>query len=387
MYQKFEWEELLKKKRVNIMLSKKVFKKRYGFQAILICFLAVLVGVLVVPSTGIAASKPTTVAEIALYQGPDRENILIEGAKKEGQLTLYTANTWINNVVAKEFEKKYPFVKVSAWRSNSDKILKRVIEEYAARRFFVDAMDLAPGPALIFNREGILQEYYSPEIRYYGDEVKAKGKIGVYFLGHRGLNISLGFNTKLIPPAEAPKVYKDLLDPKWKGKMSIAGSAPGIRWIGNALEVMGRDFIEKLSRQDVRVHNMSGVALANMIVAGEVPLSPTIFDSNIFIAKRKGAPVEWRPLEPVVASVGLSGLTTKAPHPHAALLFLDYLHSKEGQKVVIQGGLSSPREDIVSLEKDFKKTYLEFKYKSLDEYEQNYTLWQSLLKRLFIRKR
>lgn len=76
-----------------------------------------------------AASKPTTVAEIALYRGPDRERLLIEGAKKEGQVTFYNSNTWMA-VVSQEFEKKYPFVKVSIWRSDSKDLIKRIFEEY-----------------------------------------------------------------------------------------------------------------------------------------------------------------------------------------------------------------------------------------------------------------
>ena len=84
------------------------------------------------------------------------------------------------------------------------------------------------------------------------------------------------------------------------------------------------------------------------------PLSPTIFDANITQAKQKGAPVEWRPLETVVTTVAYAGLTLKAPHPHAALLFLDWLHSKEGQQMIQKGGLLSPREDIGSLAQKFK---------------------------------
>jgi len=75
-------------------------------------------------------------------------------------------------------------------------------------------------------------------------------------------------------------------------------------------------------------------------------------------AKEKGAPVEWRPLEPVVTNVGSSGLSPKAPNPHAALLFLDFLHSKEGQQLMMKGGLWSPREDIGTVDQKFKKNYL-----------------------------
>jgi len=72
--------------------------------------------------------------------------------------------------------------------------------------------------------------------------------------------------------------------------------------------------------------------------------------------------VDWRPLEPVVTTVAYSGLLAKAPHPHAALLFIDYIHSKEGQQLMMKGGLWSPREDIGSLTQKFKKSYIDEKY-------------------------
>jgi iron(III) transport system substrate-binding protein len=62
------------------------------------------------------------------------------------------------------------------------------------------------------------------------------------------------------------------------------------------------------------------VRFGNAMASGEVPLSPTTFDSNVFVVKRTGAPVEWRPIDPVVANVGYSGIVARAPHPHTALL-------------------------------------------------------------------
>lgn len=351
--------------------------------AALVMFLTIAINFV---SLGNAAGVPKTVAELALYQGPDRGKILIEGAKKEGRLSFYNSHTWLNTEVIKEFEKKYPFIKVSGWRSDVQELSTRVMEEYAAGRSPVDVIETPPPAISILHKAGIFQEYYSPEMSYYGDESKQKGKTGVYYLADREIYIGLGFNTKLIPPAEAPRTLKDLLDPKWKGKISITGSTTGPKWLGNALEAMGRDFIEKLSRQDVRIQNISGAAMATLITSGEVPLSPTIFDSNILTAKEKGAPVEWRPLEPVITNVGYSGMTTRAPHPHGALLFLDYLHSREGQKLLIQGGLSSPREDMGTLEQKFKKSYLDDKY-TIEEYEKKFNEWQKLMEQLFIKKR
>jgi len=373
-------------KRMSSRMSfKSALRDLFGLRATLISAFVPMVLLLTAEGATGAAPKPTTVAEIALYQGADREQFLIEGAKKEGQVMFYNINTWLTTV-AQEFEKKYPFVKVSVWRSDSKTLLKRVTEEYASGRYLVDVIDVTFGGVALLYKMGIFQEYYSPEMVAYTDEVKAKGKTGVYYLPDLELYIGLGFNTKLVAAADAPKTYKDLLDAKWKGRISFAGTSTGTQWVGNALNVMGREYLEKMGGQDVKVQNISGAALAGLIVSGEVPLSPTIYESNILTSREKGGPVDWRPLEPVVANVGSSGMTTKAPHPHAALLFLDYLHSKEGQKVVMKGGLGSPREDIGSLERKFKKSYLEAQY-PLEELEKKFSEWEELMKRLFIRKR
>jgi iron(III) transport system substrate-binding protein len=106
----------------------------------------------------------------------------------------------------------------------------------------------------------------------------------------------------------------------------------------------------------------------------------------VFTHKQKGAPVQWRPIDPVIAGVGSSGMVANAPHPHAALLFLDYLHSGPGQQVAMKGGLSSARNDIGSLEQKFKKLYMESKY-TPEELEKKFNEWEGLLRKLFMRKR
>jgi iron(III) transport system substrate-binding protein len=333
-----------------------------------------------------AQSKPLSAAELALYQSADREKILLEGAKKEGQVIFYTSNTWVAGPVSQEFEKKYPFVKANVWRSDSKALLKRLTEELTAGRSIADVVETSPEYISIMVREKMLQEHFSPELSAYDDDAKIKGKIGVYAWTNREIYISLGFNSKLVSPADAPKSIKDYLDPRWKGKMSIAGTTTGVQWVGAILDMMGREFLDKLSAQEINVQNISGAALSGLVASGEVPLSPTIFNSNIFTHKQKGAPVEWRPLDPVIAGVGTSGMVLNAPHPYAALLFLDYLHSKEGQQVAMKGGLSSARTDIGSLEQKFKKVYIESKY-TAEQFEKKIDEWETLMRKLFIRKR
>jgi iron(III) transport system substrate-binding protein len=92
------------------------------------------------------------------------------------------------------------------------------------------------------------------------------------------------------------------------------------------------------------------------------------------------------PIDPVIATTGTSGMVVKAPNPHAALLFLDFLHSKEGQQVVMKGGLSSARNDIGTLEQKFKKLYIESRYPP-EELERKFDEWDGLKRRLFISKR
>ncbi len=332
-----------------------------------------------------AANAPMTVSQVALYQGVDREKVLIEGAKREGQVTFYNSHTWFKTFV-KDFEKKYPFIKVSEWRNDSKNLIRRVTEEFKSGRFLVDVVETTPEVMGLLKKDGAFQEFYSPEARFYPDDVKAKGKNGLFYLGDRETYNSLGFNTTLVPASEAPRTFKDLLNPKWKGKMAIAGTSTGVRWIGGILDSQGREFLDKFAEQEVRVQDIAAAALAGLVVSGEVPLSPTIFDANVSVAKEKGAPIAWRALEPVVTTVGYSALTVKAPNPHAALLLLDFIHSKEGQQAIMKGGLWSPRDDIGSIDQKFKKNYLDEKY-SIEELETKFVQWEGLMRQLFLRRK
>ena len=332
-----------------------------------------------------AAAAPMSIPQLALYQGADREKILIEGAKKEGAFMLYGSHTWYRTVV-REFEKKYPFIKVSEYRTDGRNLIKRALEEIRAGQYIADVIATTGEQMDLMKREGVFLEHHVSDARNYPEDVKHKGKNGFFYVGHYETYASLGFNTSLIPLAEAPKTMLDLLHPKWKGKMSIVSTTTGTRWVGSTLENFGREYLEKIAEQEVKVQNMSGAGLSGLVVSGEVPLSPTIFDANITQAKQKGAPVDWQPLEPVVTTVAYAGMTLKAPHPHAALLYLDWLHSTEGQLMIQKGGLWSPREDIGSTAQKFKKSYIDEKY-GVEEAEKKYVEWDKLMQQLFVRRK
>jgi iron(III) transport system substrate-binding protein len=186
-----------------------------------------------------AAGRPVSPADLFFYQGADREQILLEGAQKEGQLVFYNSHTWFKSV-AQEFEKKYPFIKVSVWRADGADVMKRVLEESLAGRFLADVVESTEANIGGLHKRQLLQEHHSPELRFFKDEVVAKGKRGVFYWADRETYISLGFNTHHVSVEEAPKSTQDLLDAKFKGKISLAGGATAARWVGAVIDALGK---------------------------------------------------------------------------------------------------------------------------------------------------
>src|SRR5512132_2255625 len=155
-----------------------MLEKTIGRFALPVALISATLVATVVASFG-AQSKPLTAADLAFHQGADREKILMEGAKKEGQVTFYTSNTWVAGPVSQEFGKKYPFVKANVWRSDSKELLKRLSEEAAAGRPIADVVETSPDYMALLLANNTFQEVFSPELKPYDDSVKFRGKKGV----------------------------------------------------------------------------------------------------------------------------------------------------------------------------------------------------------------
>jgi iron(III) transport system substrate-binding protein len=325
----------------------------------------------------LAQSKPTTVAELAAYQGPDREEILKAGAQKEGKVVWYTTLTAYKEI-ARVFESKYPGIKVEAYRSNSTDLLKRFLSEAKAQRHIVDTIETTP-PALMAGREArLLAPYYSPHLKNYPDESKEDADGGkVFWTTDRESIIGLGFNKKLISPAEAPKTFDDLLKPEYRGKFAVSGDATGARIIGAMIKVKGEEFVRKLKVQEIKMHMISGGALQELLAAGEFPISFSIFRNHVLAAQAKGAPTEWRPLDLTVANAGGSALPAQTNHPHAALLFIDFMISPDGQKILEE----KFRYASSTKQYPFKRWYPE-KGLTIAQFEKQFNKWQKLTRQI-----
>ena len=281
-----------------------------------------------------AARAQADVTTLSKATGADREAKLLEGARKEGGVDVYSSLVSEDiGAVAAAFEKKYPGIKVKYWRASSEKILQRAVTEAKSGRYDVDVIE-TNGPELeAMAREKILAPVTSAHEKDLLPQALRPGKLWT------GLRLNMfvqAYNTNLIKAAELPKSYRDLLDPKWKGKLAI--EAEDVDWFAAVVKDMGEAEGLKFFRDVVRTNGISmrkgHTLLAGLVASGETPLALTLYNHNAERLKKKDAPIDWFQIQPGYARVNGVSIAAKSPHPHAALLFFDYMLSPEGQAVL-----------------------------------------------------
>jgi iron(III) transport system substrate-binding protein len=288
-----------------------------------------------------ASARPTTPAQLAAYQGSDRQQLLEAGARQEGQLTWYTslAGPIVDRLLA-GYKQKYPFVETEYFRAAENELLTKATQEAQAGRQVFDIIETPPTAIRLMQEAGFLTPYYSPALASFPDSAKTPASGGLVDSALVRISyIGFGYNATLIPESAVPKTAQDLLNPGLTGKLALAGTTTGDRWAASVQhglgEQRGRELLTQIaSQQRPVVHQVSGKALLDLIAKGEVAASPTIFRDHVLQAQaEQNAPVKWVPLDPVVGNAGQGALAAKAPHPHAALLYLDYLFG-DGQQIL-----------------------------------------------------
>jgi iron(III) transport system substrate-binding protein len=281
---------------------------------------------------GSAQAQSSRAAEVAAYVGADREQHLIEGAKREGALTMYSnAPTDDNAVLVGAFEKKYG-IKVNLYRASSEEIRQRALTEAGAKRFDVDFI-LNNAPAMeAMAGERLLQEVNSP---YLADVMPGAIPPHRQWVGFC-LNILVAaYNTDLVKKAELPKSYSDLIDPRWKGRIAIA--ADDFDWFAGLMGALGEEAGVKLFRQIAASNGFSArkghTLLTNLVAAGEAPLALTVFNYTAEQLRRRGAPIDWFVIEPLISMPNSVAVARMAPHPSAAVLMFDFMLS-DAQRIL-----------------------------------------------------
>jgi iron(III) transport system substrate-binding protein len=288
----------------------------------------------------IATPRAQGADEILTYQGPDREQKLIEGAKKEGQVVIYAAMI-VNQAlrpIADTFGKKYPFVKVTYWRAESEGIATKVAAEVRANNVVADVVE-GTGVGEEAVAANLLVPYSTPAIEAYPQKYRDPNHM---WTPTRLSYFGLAYNTKLVTADKAPKSYQDLLDPAWQGKMAwrIGSSSGTALFLTNLRLAWGeekaRQYFEKLKDQKI-VNFGAGSArtLVDRVIAGEYPIALNIFAHHPLISKAKGAPVDSRLLDPAPSTAATMGVVRGVRHPYAAMLLIDFILSKEGQQILL----------------------------------------------------
>ncbi|MEU7889714.1 extracellular solute-binding protein [Microbispora bryophytorum] len=272
----------------------------------------------------------------------------IEGAAKhEGTVTLYSSvEEEATSAFTEAFTKKYGI----------DVDVVRLTSAQLAQRFSAEAQAGAPAAdALLVSRtgfttEGIKNGWLTPLAD--AGLPDYPGSLGQKFqLPDEGTAISIiqpagiAYNTKLVPAAEAPKTWEDLLDPKWKGKIAIADPASSASYIGEWLVVgqaSGPDFLQRFGAQDLKKY-ASGVPAAAAVAAGEAAFCVMGLASHIVDPKSKGAPIDF--IVPPLTSGAevVPAIAAKGRHPNAARLLVQYALSQEGSTTLADAaGAVSP---------------------------------------------
>jgi len=260
----------------------------------------------------------------------------VEAAKKEGKVVWYTSLALPTaEKIGKLFEAAYPGIKVEVQRTGSQRILQRVMQEIQANLKLVDVIHTSDaGHFVLLKDKKLLMKYTPAGVDAF--PAGFKDKDGYYFTLRATVNV-IAYNTKLVPAAEAPKGWKDLLDPKWRGKMVTAH--PGYSGVISThvlalVQLYGWDYFKQLAQNKLMLVQ-SAVDPAGVVASGERQVAVDGGDYYYYQMKKKGNPIEVvYPKEGVPLVISPTAIASFAPHPNAAKLFTDFTFTRELQQVM-----------------------------------------------------
>jgi iron(III) transport system substrate-binding protein len=345
------------------------------------CLLLALLSVVLAPPAHAIDPSPE-VAAVAAYHGPDRTARLVAGAKKEGELTVYSSLTPGDQIkLAQDFRDRYG-VTIRFWRGSQSNILSRVMSETRGGRYAFDAIETNAPQIEALSREGLLQDVGSPYI----DQELIPETVPPHreWAPDRLNMVVFAYNTAAIRKEDLPRTWTDLLDPKWKGRIGLEST--NVEWFETVVEAMG----EKAGLDLFRRLGESGVAVrtghthsTGLVIAGEIPLMIGVFSHDVDRMKPQNAPIDWFVLPPAVILPSAVGVSRRAVHPNAAALFLDYMLT-DGQRfytevyrVPANKSYDTPVRRLVQRGESYRVVDAR---KSMDEHDK----WVRLYKRLIV---
>ena len=289
--------------------------------------------------------------DILLSHAADRDKAILDGARKEGQVVFYSAMI-VNQALrplADAFMKKYPFVKMTFWRGDTEEIIDKVGAEERAHNVVADVVE-GTGVGDLAVGAGLTQPYFTPLVGELPERYRDPQNRWTYT---RISYFSAAYNTRLVSPGTQPKSYDDLLDPRWRGKLAWrVNTASGTPLFITAIrlargEAKADDYFHKLAQQKmINFGSGSARTLVDRVIAGEFPIALNIFAHHPLISKAKGAPVDSQLMDPVPSTAGTMVIPKGVRHPYAAMLLADFVLSKDGQQILAGADYFPVRSDV-----------------------------------------
>lgn len=285
---------------------------------------------------------------VSVFGSPARDTMaqpVVEAAKKEGELVFYgTLELSTSQKLAELFTKKYPFIKVNVIRLGSERLAERVVIEGQAKSAKADVIHESEMDFYGLLKKGLIDSYDSPQRTAFRPQYKDDK--GFWAINAETLNV-IAYNTNLVKGADVPKSFSDLLASKWKGKILIDENES--KWMAAAISAWGEektlDFLRKLAALDVK--SIGGHSqMQTLLAAGDASIVAISLVHGVELLKRRGAPVDWVAVDPLISRQFVLALLKGAPHPNAARLYIDFMLSKETQQEFASIGYNSGRRDF-----------------------------------------
>ena len=268
---------------------------------------------------------------------------LVAGAKKEGKLVVYASATAPQlQMYFNVFNKRYPFIKTEYFRTGKQKLVSKILLEEQAKQRIADVIHTSVIETNILKRRNALSKYVPLESSVLPAQYKDPDG---FWTSAYASGTLLGYNSRQVKRAEAPKNYDELLNPRWRNAIAIDSNK--IEWFAMILKIKGRAYMEKLAGLNPTIRDGNTLVL-QLLAAGEFPISAGVYEYSVEDMKTKGAPVDWIGLEPVITYTVATSLPSQPNNPNSAKLFIEWLLSREGQEVINQYGRVPIRDDVES---------------------------------------
>jgi iron(III) transport system substrate-binding protein len=273
----------------------------------------------------------------------------VEEAEREGTLTIYSPDPETNQAqLVSAFKAAFPKINPTYLRLQTGALYAKLMAERQARVFQADVLTLTDMTfALDFQKRRGWMQYVSPEVAAFKPEHKSSPEGSFMWAGV--IVAGIAYNPNLVKPEEAPKSWKDLLDPRWREAVNVKVSNSGLQHLTWYMlkQAVGEDYWKKFADQKPRAFD-SYVQQFDRTVNGQDQVISTAQYSGYLQFKAKGAPIAFvNPTEGVTAAPGVTGIIDQAPHPEAAKLYMDWFTGVPGQKAYVAAtALYSVRNDV-----------------------------------------